>query len=151
MRAEVLTVHRRIGAATLYVTHDQVEAMTMCDRVAVLRDGILQQAARPRDLYDRPANVFVATLIGSPAMNLYEAALQVTGDSAELVLGSQRLSLPPDVLKRVSGLAAFGGGKVIVGTRPESLADPAAAGSPAEPGRACPPTCSWSRCSAASS
>jgi multiple sugar transport system ATP-binding protein len=134
MRTEVLTVHRRIGAATLYVTHDQIEAMTMGDRVAVLRDGILQQAARPRELYDQLANVFVATFIGSPAMNLYEAGLEVTGDSAELVLGSQRLSLPPAVVKRVSGLAAFGGGTVIVGIRPESLADPAAAGGAAEPG-----------------
>jgi len=134
MRTEVLTVHRRIGAATLYVTHDQIEAMTMGDRVAVLRDGILQQAARPRELYDQPANVFVATFIGSPAMNLYEAGLEVTGDSAELVLGSQRLSLPPAVVKRVSGLAAFGGGTVIVGIRPESLAGTAAAGGAAEPG-----------------
>jgi multiple sugar transport system ATP-binding protein len=134
MRTEVLTVHRRIGAATLYVTHDQIEAMTMGDRVAVLRDGILQQAARPRELYDRPANVFVATFIGSPAMNLYEAGLEITGDSAELVLGSQRLSLPPAVVKRASGLAAFGGRTVIVGIRPESLADPAAAGVSAEAG-----------------
>jgi len=134
MRTEVLTVHRRIGAATLYVTHDQIEAMTMGDRVAVLRGGILQQAARPRELYDRPANVFVATFIGSPAMNLYEAGLEVTGDSAELVLGSQRLSLPPATAKRASGLAAFGGGRVIVGIRPEDLACPAAAGASAEPG-----------------
>jgi multiple sugar transport system ATP-binding protein len=134
MRTEVLTVHRRIGAATLYVTHDQIEAMTMGDRVAVLRDGILQQAARPRELYDRPANAFVATFIGSPAMNLYEAGLEITGDSAELILGSQRLSLPPAAVKRVSGLAAFGGGTMIVGIRPESLADLAAAGVTAEPG-----------------
>jgi hypothetical protein len=73
-------------------------------------------------------------LSGSPAMNLYEAGLEITGDSAELVLGSQRLSLPPAVVKRASGLAAFGGGPVIVGIRPESLADPAAAGGAAEPG-----------------
>jgi multiple sugar transport system ATP-binding protein len=133
MRSEVLAVHRRAGAATLYVAHDQTEAMTMGDRVAVLRDGALQQAARPRELYDRPANVFVATFIRSPAMNLYEAGLEITGDSAELVLGSQRLSLPPAVVKRVTGLATFGG-TVIVGIRPESLADPAAAGVTAEPG-----------------
>ena len=130
MRAEVLRVHRRIGAATLYVTHDQTEAMTMGDRVAVLRDGVLQQAGAPRDLYDGPANVFVATFMGSPSMNLYEAGLEVTGEEAELVLGRQRLSLPPAVLKRVSGLAAYHGGTVIAGIRPESLADPGTGGSP---------------------
>jgi multiple sugar transport system ATP-binding protein len=129
MRAEVLRVHRRIGAATLYVTHDQTEAMTMGDRVAVLRDGVLQQAGAPRDLYDGPANVFVATFMGSPSMNLYEAGLEVTGEEAELVLGRQRLSLPPAVLKRVSGLAAYHGATVIAGIRPESLADPGTGGS----------------------
>src|ERR1700733_5232745 len=130
MRTEVLRVHRRIGAATLYVTHDQTEAMTMGDRVAVLRDGVLQQAGAPRDLYDGPANVFVATFMGSPSMNLYEAGLEVTGEEAELVLGGQRLSLPPAVLKRVSGLAAYHGATVIAGIRPESLADPGTGGSP---------------------
>ena len=135
MRAEVLRVHRRIGAATLYVTHDQTEAMTMGDRVAVLRDGVLQQAGAPRELYDRPANVFVATFMGSPSMNLYQAGLEVTGEVAELVLGRQRLSLPPAVLKRVSGLAAYHGGTVIAGIRPENLADPGTGAATApEPG-----------------
>ncbi len=134
MRAEVLRVHRRIGAATLYVTHDQTEAMTMGDRVAVLRDGVLQQSGVPRELYDRPANIFVATFMGSPAMNLYEAGLEMAGEAAELVLGRQRLSLPQALLKRVGGLAAFQGGTVIAGIRPESLADPGTAGAPAEPG-----------------
>jgi multiple sugar transport system ATP-binding protein len=124
MRTEVLGVHRRIGAATLYVTHDQTEAMTMGDRVAVLRDGVLQQSGRPRELYDRPANVFVATFMGSPAMNLYQAGLEVSGEAAELVLGHQRLSLPQAVLKRVSGLAARHGQTVIAGIRPENLAGP---------------------------
>jgi multiple sugar transport system ATP-binding protein len=123
MRAEVLRVHRRIGAATLYVTHDQTEAMTMGDRVAVLRDGVLQQAGAPRELYDQPANVFVATFMGSPSMNLYQAGLEVTGEVADLVLGRQRLSLPPAVMKRVSGLAAYHGGTVIAGIRPEDLSD----------------------------
>jgi multiple sugar transport system ATP-binding protein len=99
MRSEVLQVHRSVGATTMYVTHDQVEAMTMGDRVAVLRAGVLQQYDTPRSLYDRPANVFVATFIGSPAMNLYEAALEANaavgaGPSAPaVVLGSQRLAL----------------------------------------------------------
>ena len=129
MRAEVLRVHRRIGAATLYVTHDQTEAMTMGDRVAVLRDGVLQQAGVPRDLYERPANVFVATFMGSPSMNLYEAGLEVAGEAAELILGRQRLALPQAVLKRVGGLAAYHGQTLIAGIRPESLADPGTAAS----------------------
>jgi multiple sugar transport system ATP-binding protein len=120
MRAEVLQVHRSLRVATLYVTHDQVEAMTMGDRVAVLRDGVLQQYGAPRELYDRPANVFVATFIGSPAMNLYEAALD--SGSAEsgpaVMLGSQRLVLPAATAGR---LAAYQGRKIIVGLRPEDL------------------------------
>ena len=87
MRSEVLRVHRSIGAATLYVTHDQTEAMTMGDRVAVLRDGVLQQYGTPRKLYDSPANLFVASFIGSPEMNLYEASLEATEDGAAVVLG----------------------------------------------------------------
>ena len=75
MRSEVLQVHRRIGAATLYVTHDQTEAMTMGDRVAVLRAGTLQQCSSPRDLYESPVSTFVATFIGSPSMNQYQDAL----------------------------------------------------------------------------
>ena len=71
MRTEITRIQKELGAATIYVTHDQIEAMTMGDRVAVLRDGILQQAGTPKDLYDRPANVFVAGFIGSPSMNLF--------------------------------------------------------------------------------
>ncbi|HEY9242298.1 MAG TPA: sn-glycerol-3-phosphate ABC transporter ATP-binding protein UgpC [Streptosporangiaceae bacterium] len=134
MRAEMLAVHRRVGATTLYVTHDQTEAMTMGDRVAVLCDGVLQQAAPPRELYDRPANLFVATFIGSPAMNLYPARLDIEGDTAELILGSQRLTLPPAVVKQSTDLSSFNGSELIVGLRPEALADPASAGSPAAPG-----------------
>jgi multiple sugar transport system ATP-binding protein len=121
MRSEVLRVHRSIGAATLYVTHDQTEAMTMGDRVAVLQAGALQQYDTPRALYERPANVFVATFIGSPAMNLYEAALSSDGafrGRPAVVLGSQRLDLPAQVAARV---AAYQGRKVIVGVRPEDL------------------------------
>ena len=112
MRSEVLRVHRSIGAATLYVTHDQVEAMTMGDRVAVLHDGVLQQYGAPRELYDRPANLFVAEFIGSPEMNLYEASLA----GGELVLGSQRLPLTAS-----PSLATYQGRKVIAGIRPEDL------------------------------
>jgi multiple sugar transport system ATP-binding protein len=116
MRAEVLRVHRSIGAATLYVTHDQVEAMTMGDRIAVLNAGVLQQYGPPQELYTRPVNLFVARFIGSPEMNLYEAALD---ESGALVLGSQRVSLgehPPAPLGAVPA-----GQPVIVGIRPEDL------------------------------
>jgi multiple sugar transport system ATP-binding protein len=134
MRAEMLAVHRRVGATTLYVTHDQTEAMTMGDRVAVLRDGALQQVAPPRELYDRPANLFVAGFIGSPAMNLYPAQLDIVGDTAELILGSQRLTLPPAVVKQSTELTSFNGSELIVGIRPEMLTDPASTGTPAAPG-----------------
>src|SRR5450759_5799451 len=98
VRAEIARIQRRLGAATLYVTHDQTEAMTMGDRVAVLRDGILQQVAVPKELYDRPDNIFVATFIGSPSMNLYEAGVDIAGDTATLTLGSQQLTLPAKVV-----------------------------------------------------
>jgi multiple sugar transport system ATP-binding protein len=114
MRAEILRVHQAIGAATLYVTHDQVEAMTMGDRIAVLHNGRLQQYGRPREVYARPASLFVARFIGSPEMNLYEATLDDVGD---LVLGSQRLALG----RRRPALDGRAGRTVIVGVRPEDL------------------------------
>jgi multiple sugar transport system ATP-binding protein len=132
MRSEVLRVHRRIGVAALYVTHDQTEAMTMGDRVAVLRAGVLQQCSEPRQLYECPANVFVAGFIGSPSMNLYEASLEAGGEAGGvIVLGSQKLSLPALVLKRNPALAAYLGRGVTLGIRPEHLSDPAHSG--AEP------------------
>jgi multiple sugar transport system ATP-binding protein len=126
MRSEVLRVHHSVGAATLYVTHDQIEAMTMGDRVAVLRDGVLQQYGTPRELYDHPANVFVATFIGSPEMNLYEASVS----GSELVLGSQRLALPAELAGPGGRLTGHQGRKVVAGIRPEDLGLPAAHGSP---------------------
>ncbi|HEY1670990.1 MAG TPA: ATP-binding cassette domain-containing protein [Trebonia sp.] len=124
MRAEVLRVHKSIGAATLYVTHDQVEAMTMGDRIAVLDAGVLQQYGRPEELYARPVNLFVARFIGSPEMNLYEAAAD---ESGALVLGSQRVSLGQLTPAQAPGSPATPGSPltpgqpVIVGVRPEDL------------------------------
>jgi multiple sugar transport system ATP-binding protein len=129
MRAEVSRIQRRIGVATLYVTHDQTEAMTMGDRVAVLRSGTLQQCDQPQALYDWPVNLFVAAFIGSPAMNLFEAVL--SDDAASLRLGSQVISLSDEVHKVRPGVAAYAGRPVIVGIRPEDL--PALDG-PATPG-----------------
>src|SRR5262249_33041171 len=128
MRSEVLRIQRRLGVATLYVTHDQTEAMTMGDRVAVLRGGILQQVAAPQELYERPANLFVASFIGSPAMNLYEATVSGPADQLVLALGSQRLALPADLGRRHPALVAAGEGrKLVVGIRPECLSVPSPA------------------------
>jgi len=124
MRAEVQRIQRRIAVATLYVTHDQIEAMTMGDRVAVLRAGRLEQVDHPQVLYDHPDNLFVAAFIGSPAMNLYEAA--ITEGARSFRLGSQGIDLPASVLAAHPGLAAYAGQKVVVGLRPEHL--PAANG-----------------------
>jgi multiple sugar transport system ATP-binding protein len=130
MRAEVLRVHRSIGAATLYVTHDQVEAMTMGDRIAVLNGGALQQYGPPGELYTRPVNLFVARFIGSPEMNVYEAALDESGG---LVLGSQHLdfgqSAGADVPAGVDVPGLRPDQAVIVGVRPEDLT-PCAPGTP---------------------
>ena len=119
MRAEVQRIQRRINVATMYVTHDQVEAMTMGDRVAVMRSGVLQQCDHPQHLYDHPDNLFVAAFIGSPAMNLYEASLSEDGNTVRL--GSQQLVLPVACRSAHPGLARFAGKKIILGLRPEHL------------------------------
>jgi multiple sugar transport system ATP-binding protein len=120
MRAEISRIQRRVGVATLYVTHDQTEAMTMGDRVAVLHKGFLQQCGTPQGLYEHPDNIFVAAFIGSPAMNLYEAALSSGG---AIKLGPQTLALPETVRRARPGLQSYGDRKVVVGVRPEDLAD----------------------------
>jgi multiple sugar transport system ATP-binding protein len=121
MRAEVTRLQKDQGVTTVYVTHDQVEAMTMGDRVAVLKGGHLQQVDTPQALYSRPANAFVATFIGSPAMNLFEASL--TG--ATLALGSQSVSLPDSVFTDRPSLRGANAQRLIVGIRPEALGDAA--------------------------
>jgi multiple sugar transport system ATP-binding protein len=127
MRTEVMHIQRRLGAATLYVTHDQIEAMTMGDRVAVMRAGVLQQFAPPQELYDRPSNVFVASFIGSPAMNLFAASIAPAGDRLEVVFGSQRLALAQTGPTQAA-LAPFTGRDVVMGIRPEDLAPAAKRG-----------------------
>src|SRR6187431_2153718 len=96
MRTEILRMHRRMGTTTVYVTHDQTEAMTLGDRVAVLRRGLLQQFELPQHLYEHPANLFVASFIGSPAMNMLEATVERDGDASVLRLGSSTLPVPRD-------------------------------------------------------
>jgi len=119
MRAEVARVQRRIGVATIYVTHDQTEAMTLGDRVSVMRHGVLQQCDTPQVLYDRPVNMFVAGFIGSPAMNLLEGTL--ANDLDSVMVGSQQLQLSAELRRSRPGLIRHRGGPVVLGIRPEDL------------------------------
>jgi multiple sugar transport system ATP-binding protein len=119
MRTEIARVQRRIGVATVYVTHDQTEAMTLGHRVAVLRDGVLQQCDAPQVLYNRPANVFVAGFIGSPAMNLLRGRLEQ--DVSHVSVGSQRVSLAGLADAQRAALLRIAGREVVVGLRPEQL------------------------------
>jgi multiple sugar transport system ATP-binding protein len=134
VRAEIAALQRDLGTTTIYVTHDQVEAMTMGTRVAVMRKGELQQVAGPEDLYDRPVNVFVAGFIGSPAMNLLDARLERRDGTYEAVLGEQRITLDQDLLSHRPALNNSEGRDVILGIRPEALED-AEIASDAPPGR----------------
>ncbi len=127
MRAEIAKLQRNLGTTTIYVTHDQVEAMTMGDRVAVMRRGELQQVAPPQELYDRPTNLFVGGFIGSPAMNLLEATLERVDGGMAAVLGGQRLRLDDEFVSAHSGLKAYEGRSVVLGIRPEQLEDAAIA------------------------
>jgi multiple sugar transport system ATP-binding protein len=123
VRAEISAIQRNLGTTTVYVTHDQVEAMTMGDRVAVMRKGELQQVAGPDELYERPRNVFVGGFIGSPAMNLLDARLESSNGGHEAVLGEQRIALDPELLSDRPALRSFEGRDLILGIRPEALED----------------------------
>ena len=132
MRAEIKRLHQRTSRTMIYVTHDQVEAMTLGDRIAVLRAGVLQQVADPFTLYDRPANAFVAGFIGSPPINFFSATVSASGP---LALESNGLSLPAPE-ESAPALAAFRGRAVLVGLRPEDLSLAAAGPGGALPARA---------------
>jgi multiple sugar transport system ATP-binding protein len=123
MRAEISKLQRNIGVTTIYVTHDQVEAMTMGDRVAVMRKGQLQQVAPPQELYDRPLNLFVGGFIGSPAMNLVEGKLVRENGGLVAALGDARLKLDDENLALRPALKSFEGKPLVVGIRPEHLED----------------------------
>ncbi len=127
-RAVIAGLQRTLGVTTLYVTHDQVEAMTMGDRVAVMRKGELQQVADPQTLYDRPVNLFVGGFIGSPAMNLLEATLERRNGGLAAKLGSQSITLDDATLSLHPALRSFEGKDVVLGIRPEDLEDIAIAG-----------------------
>jgi multiple sugar transport system ATP-binding protein len=128
MRAEIARIQRELDVTTIYVTHDQVEAMTLGDRVAIMRDGLLQQVARPQDLYDRPRNLFVAEFIGSPAMNLIRGSLIPTNGGLTAKFGINGLTVGERVLNSRPALKTFVGKRVIVGVRPEDLEDADLAG-----------------------
>jgi len=121
MRADISALQRELGVTTIYVTHDQVEAMTMGDRVAVLRKGVLQQVDAPQTLYEYPVNLFVGGFIGSPPMNLAEGTLSEHGGDVRVVLGDQQLTLDPALLTECPALRDHLGRTVAVGVRSEDL------------------------------
>ncbi len=123
MRAVIAQLQQDLGVTTIYVTHDQIEAMTMGDRVAVMRKGHLQQVDTPQTLYDRPLNLFVAGFIGSPSMNLLEATLEEVDGGLVARLGSQTLKLDGSLLKRRPALQEYVGRSIVLGIRPEDLED----------------------------
>ncbi len=121
MRAEVARVQRDLGVTTIYVTHDQVEAMTMGDRVAVMRGGVLQQTGDPQVVFDRPANLFVASFIGSPPMNLVQAQLSESDGGLAVQVGEQEVAVPAEMVAERPALRAYAGRTVGLGIRPEHL------------------------------
>jgi multiple sugar transport system ATP-binding protein len=128
MRAELGLLHKELGVTTIYVTHDQIEAMTLGERVAVMRKGELQQVAPPQELYNRPTNIFVAGFIGSPAMNFFEGSLEVGADGPTVAFGDgQRLVIDEAERSLAGALTERNGAGVVVGVRPEHLEDAAVA------------------------
>ena len=123
-RAEIAKLQSDLGVTTIYVTHDQIEAMTMGDRVAVMRKGELQQVDDPQTLYDRPVNLFVGGFIGSPAMNMLDATIESNG-GLTATIGDQTIALGAETLESRPALSAYDGKRVIIGIRPEDLEDAA--------------------------
>jgi multiple sugar transport system ATP-binding protein len=121
MRAEIAKLQHELGTTTIYVTHDQVEAMTMGDRVAVMNRGVLQQADRPQRLYDEPANLFVGAFIGTPPMNLLAATVGVQDGAVSVLLGGQLLPVAPEALAAYPKLRDYTGREVVVGVRSGAL------------------------------
>ncbi|HEU5010615.1 MAG TPA: ATP-binding cassette domain-containing protein, partial [Gaiellaceae bacterium] len=123
MRADIKQLQRELAVTTIYVTHDQVEAMTMGHRVAVMRRGQLQQVAPPEELYQLPVNVFVGGFIGSPAMNMLAARIERQNGTLNVVAGDAELRLEDEILRAHPGLALYEGREIVLGIRPESLED----------------------------
>jgi multiple sugar transport system ATP-binding protein len=130
-RAELIKLHRRLGITTIYVTHDQVEAMTMGDRIAVMQSGLVQQVDAPLNLYNRPANMFVAGFIGSPSMNFFDVTVSRDGDGFLFDAGTIRLAAPKS---RAEAIQPYEGKTIVFGVRPEDLFDKRLSMAPAEAG-----------------
>jgi multiple sugar transport system ATP-binding protein len=128
MRAQIKQLQSDLGVTTVYVTHDQIEAMTMGDRVAVMRKGVLQQVAPPEELYEQPVNMFVAGFVGSPAMNMLDATVVREDGATRVVAGEVTLALSRPTVAAHSALAAYDGRQIVLGVRPEALNDAAVAG-----------------------
>jgi multiple sugar transport system ATP-binding protein len=127
MRTEIAKLHNRIGTTTIYVTHDQTEAMTMADRIVVLKDGVVQQIDPPQNMYDNPVNVFVAGFIGSPAMNFIQAHLEKDNGGYAVAFGGTRIHLTHEEIeeakKRGHDPEQYANKEVVLGIRPEHLED----------------------------
>jgi multiple sugar transport system ATP-binding protein len=123
MRASLAELHERLHVTTVYVTHDQVEAMTLGHRVCVLRDGMLQQVDTPQNLYDHPVNLFVGGFIGSPSMNIVKAGVVSGDDGMAVTFAGYRLPIPEEVVRASSGIEAYVGRDVILGIRPSDFED----------------------------
>ena len=123
MRAEISSVVHNLGTTTVYVTHDQIEAMTMGDRMAVMKAGFLQQAGAPQEVYDHPNNIFVAQFVGSPPMNLVMGKVLGEGDSLSVQIGSGQIALPASVLEQRPALRSYAGKQVVLGVRSEDMED----------------------------
>ena len=126
MRTEIALLHKRLGTTFIYVTHDQTEAMTMADRIVVMKDGFIQQVDTPQTLYSYPANLFVAGFIGSPQMNFLDATVKVNGKDVTLQVGNYSLKLPENKAKALID-GGYDGKTVVMGIRPEDVTDDATA------------------------
>ena len=122
MRAEIIRLHQKLEATMIYVTHDQTEAMTMADRIVIMKDGVLQQADTPQNNYDYPVNQFVAGFIGAPQMNFFDARLRQENGRVTAVLGDSRITVPPEITDRLKN-ESYIGQDVILGVRPENIGD----------------------------
>jgi multiple sugar transport system ATP-binding protein len=122
MRIEIAKLHQRLGTTIIYVTHDQTEAMTLGDRIVVMKDGVIQQVDTPQNLYEKPANLFVAGFMGSPQMNFLDAEVEIAGENASLKVGGKAIPLPPAKAKKLID-GGYGGKTVTFGIRPEDVYD----------------------------
>jgi multiple sugar transport system ATP-binding protein len=122
MRVEIADLHRRLGTTVIYVTHDQVEAMTLGTRIVVMKDGVIQQVDSPQNLYEKPANLFVASFMGAPSMNFSDATVRIEGTTAYLDFGGNSIPLPPAKSKKLIE-GEYNGKEVIFGIRPEDIHD----------------------------